>query len=92
MGPDSNTNCAIVICHSEKIKSTLSQDDWKKFSKRVLLIHSRNDNVIPFLNFEENKSLLELSEENVLVLRKGGHMQKKNELAIVGAVLNFFKF
>ena len=74
----------------EKIKSTLSPDDWEKLSKRVLLIHSRNDKVIPFLNFEENKSLLELSEENVLVLRKGGHMQKKNEVALVGAVLKFF--
>ena len=73
----------------EKFKSTLTQEDWEKFSKRVLLIHSRNDNVIPFLNFEENKSLLELSEENVLVLRKGGHMQKKNELALVGAVTEF---
>ncbi|MFX0126413.1 MAG: alpha/beta hydrolase, partial [Candidatus Hodarchaeota archaeon] len=74
----------------EKFKSTLSPEEWEEFSKRVLLIHSRNDKVIPFLNFEENRSLLELSEDNVLILRKGGHMQKKNELALVGAVLKFF--
>jgi predicted alpha/beta-fold hydrolase len=74
----------------EGLKSTLSQTEWQRFSEKVLLIHSKNDKIIPFINFEENKSILELSDEKQLILRKGGHMQKKNELALVGATLKFF--
>ena len=73
----------------ERLKKTLSQAEWKKFSEKVFLIHSENDKIIPFINFEENKSILELPDEKQLILRKGGHMQKKNELALVGATLKF---
>ncbi|TFG30724.1 MAG: alpha/beta fold hydrolase [Promethearchaeota archaeon] len=74
----------------ERLKNILSQAEWEDFSQKVLLIHSKNDKIIPFINFEENKSILELSDEKQLILKKGGHMQKKNELALVGATLNFF--
>lgn len=74
----------------ERVKNNLTQNEWKKFSERVLLIHSKNDKIIPFINFEENKSFLELHDQNVLVLKKGGHMQKRNECAIVGGTLRFF--
>ena len=80
-------NSPMVI---EGLKNTLSQDEWKKFSEKVLLIHSENDKIIPFINFAENKSILELPDEKQLILKKGGHMQKKNELALVGATLKFF--
>ena len=74
----------------ERLKDTMSPSEWKNFSEKVLLIHAKNDKIIPFLNFEENTSILDLPEEQQLVLRKGGHMQKKNELALVGATLQFF--
>ena len=74
----------------ERLKNTLSQAEWKRFSEQVLLIHSKNDKIIPYINFEENISILELPDEKQLILRKGGHMQKKNELALVGATLKFF--
>jgi len=74
----------------EKLKNALSQTEWEKFSEKVLLIHSKNDKIIPFVNFEENKSILDVPIQKQLVLKKGGHMQKKNELALVGATLNFF--
>ncbi len=74
----------------ERLKNTLSQTEWNIFSEKVFLIHSKNDKVIPFVNFEENKSILKLPDEKQLILRKGGHMQKKNELALVGATLRFF--
>lgn len=74
----------------EGLKNTLSQAEWQRFSEKILLIHSKNDKIIPFINFEKNKSILELPDEKQLILRKGGHMQKKNELALVGATLKFF--
>ena len=74
----------------KKLKDTLSPSEWKSFSEKVLLIHAKNDKIIPFLNFEENISILDLPDEKQLILRKGGHMQKKNELALVGATLKFF--
>ncbi len=73
----------------EKEKQNLTQVEWKKLSNRVMLIHSKNDRVIKFKNFKENKLLLESPETNVLILKKGGHSQKKNECALVGATLNF---
>lgn len=73
----------------ERLKDTLSQAEWQRFSEKVLLVHSKNDKIIPYINFEENKSILELTDEKQLILRKGGHMQKKNELALVGATLKF---
>jgi len=73
-----------------KMKQTLSEEEWKILSKRVLLIHCRNDKIIKLRNFEENSNLLNISEQNNLILRKGGHTNKKDELALVGASLRFF--
>jgi pimeloyl-ACP methyl ester carboxylesterase len=73
----------------EKTKSNFSPENWERFSKRVLLIHSRNDRVIKFKNFKENAKILESSAENLLILKKGGHSQKKNECALVGRTLSF---
>jgi len=72
------------------IKNEVAKDKWKNFSKKVYLIHSRNDRVIKFKNYEENVSILESPPENQLILKKGGHSMKKNELILVGASLNFF--
>lgn len=74
----------------EQVKNQLSKEDWNEFSKKVLLIHTKNDKVIKINNFYQNRSLLESSKEIQLVLRKGGHSQKKNELILVGASLDFF--
>lgn len=74
----------------KNLKEKLSSEEWKNNSKRVMLIHPLNDQIIKFKNFEENREILELSDENQLILRKGGHSQKKNELIIVGATLKFF--
>lgn len=74
----------------ESVKRNISKEEWQKFAKKVLLIHAKNDRIIKFKNFKENKFILELKDENQLILRKGGHIQKKNELALVGASLRFF--
>ncbi|MFX1259006.1 MAG: alpha/beta hydrolase [Promethearchaeota archaeon] len=74
----------------EKVKKNSSKEEWGKFSEKVFLIHTRDDNIIEFNNFEELRNILELSDKNQLILSKGGHNQKKNELALVGATLKFF--
>lgn len=73
----------------QNAKKGLTLEEWEIFSKKVMLIHCRNDRVIRFQNFKENKTILESPEKNILILKKGGHSQKKNECAIVGATLNF---
>ena len=73
----------------QNAKKELTLEEWKILSKKVMLIHCINDRVIKFKNFKENKMILESPEKNVLILKKGGHSQKKNECALVGATLNF---
>ncbi len=70
-------------------KKDLSKEEWKKLSRRVMLVHCKNDKVIKFKNFEENRILLETPERNLIILKKGGHSQKKNESSLVGATLSF---
>ena len=72
-----------------RAKKDLSEEEWKKFSRRVMLIHCKNDKVIKFKNFEENRFILESAEKSLLILKKGGHSQKKNECSLVGATLSF---
>jgi len=74
----------------KKVKADIPQEEWNEYSNRVFLIHARNDKIIPFKNFKENRDILELPAKNVLILNKGGHTQKKNEVALVGATLRFF--
>jgi len=73
----------------EKTKSNFPPEKWEKFSRRVMLIHSKNDRVIQFINLKENAKILESPAENLLILKKGGHSQKKNECALVGTTLSF---
>jgi predicted alpha/beta-fold hydrolase len=73
----------------EDTKNNFSHEKWEKFSKRVMLIHSKNDRVIKFINFKENAKVLESPNKNLLILKKGGHSQKKNECVLVGATLSF---
>ncbi len=75
----------------QSAKSTLSPDEFRELSKRVMLIHCKNDKVIKMVNYEQNKEILESNPENLILLKKGGHSQKKNELALVGATLNFLE-
>lgn len=77
------------ILNIKRVKEKISNEEWEYLSKRVMLVHSKNDRVIKFRNFEENASILESSLENLLILNKGGHSHKKNENALVGATLKF---
>ncbi len=73
----------------EDLKKKINEEQWKKLAFRVMIIHSRNDRIINFRNFEENSTILNLHENNTIILKKGGHTHKKNELALVGSSLEF---
>lgn len=75
----------------EKLKKELTLEEWKHLSNRVMLIHCKNDKVIKFKNLKQNRLILESPEKNILILKKGGHSQKKNECILVGATLGFLK-
>ena len=88
--PKPNENSKLspyIVINNEK--DYLKQEKWENLSSRVLLIHCRNDRVIKFKNFLENKLILESPKKNLVVLKKGGHSQKKNECVLVGATLDF---
>ncbi|MFX1309000.1 MAG: alpha/beta hydrolase [Promethearchaeota archaeon] len=73
----------------QNAKGELSLEEWKKFSRKVMLVHCKNDRVLKFKNFKENRMILESPDTNLLILKKGGHSQKKNECVLVGAALRF---
>ena len=73
----------------KKVKSGSNDEKWQQLSKRVLLIHCRNDRIIKLKNFNENQDALDLPYDNQLILNKGGHNLKKNELILQGASLKF---
>ncbi|MFW9951658.1 MAG: alpha/beta hydrolase [Candidatus Thorarchaeota archaeon] len=75
-----------------ELKKKLPYNEWESYANRVLLIHAKNDKVIKYFNFKQNRDLLELSPQNLLIFKKGGHTQKKNELALVGKTLSFLAF
>jgi predicted alpha/beta-fold hydrolase len=75
----------------QNAKNTVSESVWEDLSKRVMLIHCKNDRVINYKNFIENQLILDKPEGNYLTLKKGGHSQKKNECALLGASLNFLE-
>ncbi|MFX1315572.1 MAG: alpha/beta fold hydrolase [Promethearchaeota archaeon] len=75
----------------EQVKNKNSIEEWRILSQRVMLVHTKNDRIIKLKNFTQNKLLLKTSDNHKLILKKGGHSQKKNELALVGATINFFK-
>jgi len=74
-----------------QFKKDIPEEIFKKLCNRILLIHSRNDKIIKMINFEENVKALDLPEENRLIINKGGHTHKKNELILVGRSIKFLE-
>jgi len=67
----------------------IDEQEWKELTTRIMLIHAKNDHIIKITNLEENCAILNLPEYNKVVLKKGGHTHKKNELTLVGCTLDF---
>lgn len=88
LDPDDTLNESISpIRVMERLKNNLTKQEWNQIAQKVWLIHARNDKIIKFQNFIKNKKILSLPDEKAIVFEKGGHSHKKNELALVGSVL-----
>ena len=92
--PSNETNLEVspvhVLNNFKQQKFSNSEEKWKEYSKKVMLVHAKNDKIVPFKNFIDNQNVLNLPEENQLILKKGGHVLKKNELTLVSSALKFF--
>lgn len=73
----------------EDLLGKIDENEWKELASRIMLIHTKNDHIIKFKNFEENCAILKLPEKNKVILERGGHTHKKNELILVGHSLDF---
>jgi pimeloyl-ACP methyl ester carboxylesterase len=73
----------------KSLRDKIEQSEWKKLASRVMLIHSKNDQIISFKNFTEICDILKLPEKNKIILEKGGHTHKKNELILTACTLDF---
>ena len=71
------------------LRDKTDKEEWKKLVSRIMLIHAKNDHIIKFRNFEENCDILSLPERNKVILERGGHTHKKNELILTGSSLEF---
>jgi dipeptidyl aminopeptidase/acylaminoacyl peptidase len=88
--PKKNENEKISpLFQIKKTKDISSEEKWQQLSKRVLLVHCKNDRIIKLKNFIENRDALDLPHKNQLILNKGGHNLKKNELILQGASIKF---
>jgi pimeloyl-ACP methyl ester carboxylesterase len=73
----------------EDLRDRINREEWQKLVSRIMLIHAKNDHIIKFKNFEENCAVLGLPERNKVILEKGGHTHKKNELILTASSLEF---
>jgi dipeptidyl aminopeptidase/acylaminoacyl peptidase len=88
--PKKNENEKISpLFQIKKAKEVSNDEKWQQLSKRVLLVHCKNDRIIKLKNFIENRDALDLPYKNQLILNRGGHNLKKNELILQGASIKF---
>ncbi len=71
------------------MKKDQSGNEWNRFvNDRLRLIHCVNDKIIFFHNFLELIEFTELEPRNYYVFKKGGHMFKMYEHALLSAILD----
>lgn len=73
----------------EFMKKDESGKAWKSFvNDRLRLVHCINDKIIFFHNFLELLEFTELNPHHYYVFKKGGHMFKMYETALLSAILD----
>jgi dipeptidyl aminopeptidase/acylaminoacyl peptidase len=60
-------------------------------NNRTFLIHAKDDYIVSFSQFEKNRKILNLPDDHVLILEKGGHTLMQQELLIESNSMRFFK-
>jgi dipeptidyl aminopeptidase/acylaminoacyl peptidase len=58
-------------------------------SNRILIIHSKDDEIIPFENLYQIKEQLGLSNENIIIYETGGHSFKGNRDNLFNEAIKF---
>jgi len=85
--PKLNAKLSPILHLQEKLNSMNNQEDWTHFTNQTIyLIHAKNDSIIKIQNFNENQKKCQLSYENWFLTEHGGHMFRKSELALLGAI------
>ena len=82
-----NAKVSPYIQFIQKKQSFPQPELWKDYTQqKIFLIHSRTDKIIPFNQFLQNREICELPLENWLLTKEGGHMFRKYEIALLGAI------
>jgi len=71
-------------------KNFVNDADWIDFtSKKLFLIHARNDKIISFESFLENRDVAKLisNNKNWEILNSGGHNFLQYELPLVSTII-----
>lgn len=77
--------------YKQKYELENHQISWSEFiDNKLILVHSKTDGLFKIRNFWENKNILNLSHNNIVIFNQGGHNQIRNELAIISIARNFF--
>ncbi len=78
---------------SEEMKEKISPKYYivqhRYAGKKVYLTHCMDDPVIRVENFENNKKLLNLDDEQVLLFDKGGHNYRQQETLLVSQIIKW---
>jgi len=87
----------VMHFNPEKLESLRTQislapliDAKKDYSQKVYLVHCRDDQVVPFTNFEKNRQALHVTDDHVLVFDQGGHTFENMQNAVLAQVLKWF--
>ena len=59
--------------------------------KKIFLTHCKNDPIIRIAEFEKNKELLNLPEENYILLERGGHHYWGQETILTAQIVKWIK-
>ncbi len=65
--------------------------DQRKENKVVCLAHTKNDRVVPYDAFLQNKELLELPEEQTIVFERGDHAFTGQNTVLLSQVIKWLK-
>jgi len=85
--PELNAKISPILHLQAKQRETNNDTIWKDLMKQTLfLIHAQNDPIININNFNENREVCDLPIENWFLTQKGGHMFRRYELALLGAI------
>ncbi|MBN2157338.1 MAG: alpha/beta fold hydrolase [Candidatus Lokiarchaeota archaeon] len=83
---ESNALISPYLLFQDMMKGMSKQDWFHYTNKKILLIHSKTDKLIPLEKCEQNSEILNLIKKNRIIFNTGNHNQIKNELGIISTI------